>query len=230
MSSWDRQARGDARALRPDRLFRDLNDDLLALFQNRVDARGSGTPVSASPTSASPVSSFPTTTGFAFGLAGLENALEVVADVEKSGLFQSDIDKGCLHAGKYAADSALYDVSNDALVSLALDMEFGKLAALDQRDPGFPRLRINHNFVAHDSTCPAARPIHPMMRSKRFAPPALASRIKRLDSSRRNMSIGNDCGLGITRGVTAEYAVRGATCLWATLPSGNSERRVDDLA
>ena len=50
------------------------------------------------------------------------------------------------------------DVLDDVGVVLSdvgdqLDMEFGEWAVFDQRDPGFPGLRIDDDFVTHRSAC-----------------------------------------------------------------------------
>ncbi len=125
MAAGDRQARGDASPFRSDRLLGDLDDDLLTLAQDGVDPRGGR---SASPaTGVSPAS---TRAGLALGLARFENALEVVSDVQEGGLVEADVDKGGLHAGEHAAHLSLHDVPDDALVSLAFDVEFGELAVL----------------------------------------------------------------------------------------------------
>ena len=105
--------------------------------------------------------------------------VEIVADVEEGGLVQADIDEGCLHAGKDSAYPTLHDVADDALVALALDMEFSEFAVLDQRDPGLPELRIDDDLVAHHSACPSVRAVNLLSRSSRFVPPALASPIER---------------------------------------------------
>ena len=75
--------------------------------------------------------------------------VEVVAHVEKSGFFETDIDKCGLHSGKNPADAALDDVAYDAFPTLALDVHFGELGLLHQRDPGFPRVDVNNDFILH---------------------------------------------------------------------------------
>jgi len=214
MAAGNREARGNASALRSDRLFRDLDDDLFSLLKNRVDARRSGSSISASAVSPSP-----TAARFALGLTGFENALEIVADVEKGGLLQADVDKGRLHAGKNTADPALHYVADDTLVSLALDMEFGELAVLNERDTGFPAFRINHNFVAHRSACPAVRPVCLFSRLRRFVPPALASPIEGVfNVAKRTCRLATTADSASLESEAAGYAVWGATCFWALRP------------
>ena len=151
----NRDVRRDARALRPDRLLRDLDDDLLTLVEDRVDARR-GRAAAAASASASPTASAALAV-----VAGLEGALEVVADVEEGRFFEADVDEGGLHAGEDARDAPLHDVADDALVALAFDVELGELSVLEQRNPGLPELRIDDDFVLHRSACsvPALRRI-----------------------------------------------------------------------
>ena len=61
-----------------------------------------------------------------------------IADVEKGGLFEADIDEGGLHAREDAGDAPQGDRPGDAPVAVALDIELGELALLEDRHPDFP--------------------------------------------------------------------------------------------
>ena len=172
MSTGDREARGDARALDPDRLLGDLDHDLFAFVEHRVDARRGRTAAAPAIVSAPPPRGFP------FAFAGFELALEIVADVEERRLLEADIDEGRLHAGQDTAHAPLEDVADDALVSLALDVEFCELTLLEQRNPGFPELRVDYDLVLHRTARSAVRSGCPNKRARRVAPPPLASPIE----------------------------------------------------
>ena len=123
VTSGNRNAGCDARALGANRLLGDLNDDLLAFAEHRVDARRSRASTAASTTTAFSAAA----RGFAIGLASGEGAFEVVAYVKKRCLLKADVDEGCLHAGKHATNLPLHDVSYDALVSISFDVQFSEL-------------------------------------------------------------------------------------------------------
>ena len=57
--------------------------------------------------------------------------------MQKSGFIQTDIDKGCLHAGQHAAHYAFVDITYQAAAASALDKDFLQHPVLDYRDPGF---------------------------------------------------------------------------------------------
>jgi len=94
--------------------------------------------------------------GLALGLAGLEGALEVVADVEEGRLLEADVHEGRLHAREHAHHASLHDVADDALVAFPFDVELGELSPLEQRNPGLPGLRVDDDLVLHRSACSAA--------------------------------------------------------------------------
>jgi hypothetical protein len=144
VAAGDADVGGDAGALGADGLLGHLHHDLLALVEHRVDARRGR---SAAPTSASAIAS--ASSAALAVVAGLEGALEVVAHVEEGGLFEADVDERRLHAGQDARDASLHDVADHALVALALDVELGELAVLEQRNPGLPELRVDDDLVLH---------------------------------------------------------------------------------
>lgn len=110
-------------------------------MEHRVDARRRRAPAASAPTPPSGSARVP--------VLAVEAALEVVADVEERGLLESDVDEGRLHAGQDAGDPSLHDVADDAFVPLALDVELGELAVLDQGNPGLPALCVDDDLVLH---------------------------------------------------------------------------------
>jgi hypothetical protein len=150
MTTGDRDARGDARALGTDRFLGDLDDDFLALVEDRIDPRR------RRPATTSAAVATSAATRLAFGVTGFESALEVVTHVEKGCFLQADVDESGLHAGEHAHDASLDDVADDALVAFALDMQLSELALLEQRNPGFPEFRVDDDLVLHRSACSAS--------------------------------------------------------------------------
>ena len=120
ITGWDREMRGQARALGANRVFGDLHHQRLALVHQRADR-----------------------------LYRLALALGDFGGVNKGRTFQSDIDKGRLHARQHAHDLALVDIADDATALGALDVHFLQYAVLDQRNAGFHRRDIDENFFAH---------------------------------------------------------------------------------
>ncbi len=155
MATGDRETRRNSRPLRSDGFLRDLDDDLLSFAKYGVDSRRCRTPIAPS----SAASSTSTRAGFAVRLAGLEDTLEIITHVEKRGFFQADVDKRRLHTREDSTDPTLDDVTDDTLVTFALDMKFRELSVFDQRNSGFPEFCVDHDFIAHFSACLATRTI-----------------------------------------------------------------------
>gem|GEM_PF-6789582 len=75
--------------------------------------------------------------------------VEDIGHVEKGRLFQSNINKGGLHAGQHPHHTPLVDVAHNPLFPGPLDVEFGNGAVLDQGDPGFLGRHIDDQFRCH---------------------------------------------------------------------------------
>ena len=141
VATGNRDVRGDACALGADRLLGDLHHDFLALAQDGLDfRRGPATAVTA----AAPV-----------GLRAVVVLLVffqhrvVVTDVEKAGLFETDVHEGGLHAGEDPTDLALDHIPHHAALVVALDVEFCERRSFEDRDAGFPGIRVDDDFVLH---------------------------------------------------------------------------------
>jgi hypothetical protein len=57
--------------------------------------------------------------------------------MQKTGLFQADVNKGRFHTRQYPIDLALVNITDDTAATLALDADFLQRAIFDNRDPGF---------------------------------------------------------------------------------------------
>ncbi len=86
-------------------------------------------------------------------LAGVDELLEValspdhVLDVQERRAFEADVDERGLHAGQHARDFAEVDVADRAAVPLALDVELGEDAVLDERDAGLTDVDVDDESV-----------------------------------------------------------------------------------
>ncbi len=136
VSAGNRDVGSNPRTLGPDRGLGDLNDDLLAFGKNSINTRGWVVAPPALPAARA-------------GILLAARVVEVVAHVEESGFFQADVDKCGLHSGQDPADAALDDVAHNAFPTLALDVHFGELGLFHQRDPGFPRVDVDNDFILH---------------------------------------------------------------------------------
>ena len=76
--------------------------------------------------------------------------VEDVGDVEKGRLLQADIDEGRLHPRQDANDLPLIDVADNPPFPVALDVEFGDVAVLDEGDAGFVGGGIDDQFLGHN--------------------------------------------------------------------------------
>ncbi len=132
----DRDVRGDARALRADRLLGDLHHDLLALAHQRLDRRR--TPVASA---ALPIA--------AVALVELLDVFDVVAGVQESGLLEADVHERRLHAGQHPHDPAFDHAPDHALAARSLEVELDELLLLENCDTGLARGRIDQDFVLH---------------------------------------------------------------------------------
>ena len=134
----DRDVRGDARALGADRLLRDLDDDLLALAQQRVDL-GRLAAVAVAAALAARARGLVVVVGLGRELARL---VEVVADVQEGRLLEPDVDERRLHAGQHARHAPEHDGARHAALALALDVELAEdCPARARRRGSHPRWR-----------------------------------------------------------------------------------------
>jgi hypothetical protein len=150
----------DAGALAADRLLGDLDDDLLALFEQGLDPGYLALPA---PEPAPPVL-----------VLTVEQTLvvEVVADVEKGGLLEADVDEARLHAGEDPGHASLRHHPRHIAIAFAFDVELGEVPALQQRDPSLATAGIDDDLVRAGRAA-AARS---MSIGRHACSPALASR------------------------------------------------------
>ena len=118
VAAGERHVRRDARALRPQRLLEDLDDDLLALVQPLLD-RG-----------------LPRGLLLLGGEEVLRQLLEDVGGVEERVALEAEVHERGLHAGQHPRDPSLVDAAHDPAVGLALDEELRDDALLQEGDAG----------------------------------------------------------------------------------------------
>jgi len=82
-----------------------------------------------------------------------------IGDVQKRGAFESDVDKGRLHAGQDARDFTQVDIADTSARQGAFDVKFLYRALLHNGDPRLLRGDIDQDFFVHCvSECDAGRP------------------------------------------------------------------------
>ena len=160
VTAGQRDVAGRPRALGADRLLGHLDDDLLALFQQVLDA-------GAAAGTRRVVRVLVLVGGRAAGLAR-QQTLEVVGraahvrDVQVRALLEADVDERRLHPGEHALDPSLVDVAGDPTLALALDVELAQVPVLDQRDPGLRAVGVDYEEAAmrhpDEARCPGAAP------------------------------------------------------------------------
>src|SRR6185503_4662125 len=160
-------------ALRPQRLLRHLDDDLLPFFQQLFDLRLGPLLAIAVATTAIATGDvrFVNAAGWIATIAGsgrqlrdrrrrmflvvsvqaleLFEAGDNVADVEKAVAFEAEINESRLHAGQHFGYPALVHVAHHAARALALDEDLGNLIVLEDRDPRFVGARGDDHLLAH---------------------------------------------------------------------------------
>jgi hypothetical protein len=168
-----RDLRRDARALGPDRLFRDLDQDLLALLQRLLDPRDWFFPAAAA-AAASAAPPVPPTAARLLRLLLLEEVVDVgrraqVRGVEEGALFEPQVHERRLHARQDRVHTPLVDVPDAADGLRPLHQDFGDFLVFEDRDPRLARRGVNDDLSAHPP--PGQRPSWPHRRGPR-APPA----------------------------------------------------------
>src|SRR5690606_18174420 len=73
-----------------------------------------------------------------------------VVDIQKSRLFESDVDEGGLHSGQYASHAALVDISDDPLALSTLDQDFLDLPAFHKSDSRLGKRGVHDEFCRHN--------------------------------------------------------------------------------
>ena len=140
---------GDARALRPDRLLRHLDEQLLAFLETFLDRR------ELDPSSGRGDVEVVADLGVAvLGLRLVDDAADEVrpgqvGDVEERGLLEPDLDERRLHARQDAHDATLVDVSREAAILPALGLELDERRLLQDGHPRLPRRRVDQNLPRH---------------------------------------------------------------------------------
>ena len=72
-----------------------------------------------------------------------------IGSMQKRRAFDTDVDKGRLHAGQHALHLAHIDIAGQTAARGALDQQFLEHTVLQQRDPGFARRMIDQDFFRH---------------------------------------------------------------------------------
>jgi hypothetical protein len=134
--------RGHPRALGADRVFHDLNEDLLAFLELLLDRRNVASASCAAATVLATV--FVAIFNFERIVLGVN-----VGDVEETGFFEPDVDKGGLHAREHARDAAFVDVADHTTVALSLEVEVCNQAVFESGHPGLLGGRINDKQIGH---------------------------------------------------------------------------------
>ncbi len=80
---------------------------------------------------------------------GAVDGMDHVGDVQESGTLQADIDERRLHARQYPLHRTLVDIADQAVTRCALDVDFLRCAAFDQRHAGLLLTDIDENFGTH---------------------------------------------------------------------------------
>ena len=141
-----RDLRGDARALRGDRLLADLDEQLLAALQDILDRRR-------------------------VALVALELAeallavvvvvvavavvrIDEIGRVEEGTLLGADVDERGLKAGKHCVYLAEVDVADHPAGVGTVDEELNELVVLEDGDPRFARGRVDQDLSFHQWTAP----------------------------------------------------------------------------
>ena len=120
--------RGHSRALRADRVLRHLHDHALTGFQHIAD-----------------LACFGDLFEFVIGVAGREH----VSRVQERVLFETDVNKRRLHAGKDVLHLPEIDVADETFAALLLHVELDRRPVLDDRNACIERVGVDQNFLIH---------------------------------------------------------------------------------
>src|SRR5439155_20299862 len=152
----ERNLRGDARSLGPDRLFDDLNELRFAALQLVADvgqaASGGAPPSTPAPT---PVAVAVVLVVVIGGLVVLLR-LDQVGGVEKGALFGSDVDEGGLDSREHGLDRAQVDIAHHAAGVRTIHQELNKAVVLQDRHASLARGPADEYF-SFQSRCPRPR-------------------------------------------------------------------------
>jgi len=173
-----RGVRRESRPFRPDRLLRDLDDDLLPFLDELLDFRlGAFFPLAAAAAARSiptgghggPRRRVPVGHGRGGGrivFVRLE-AVELlerrydIGDVEETVALETEVNERRLHAGQHFRDPAFVEIASDTALMLAFDEDFGNLIVLEDRDPCFVGARGDDHLLGHARCSRRARPRTP---------------------------------------------------------------------
>ena len=135
-ASRQRQVRRHARALSRERILRDLDDDLLPLLQEVVDARAVRAKLAL---------------GVRAGVLRIEirGARQNVLDVEKRVPLEADRDERRLHPGQHAMNAPEIDVADEPLSLLSFVQNLHGPSVLEQSDPRLGRGRVDEEVFPH---------------------------------------------------------------------------------
>ena len=75
--------------------------------------------------------------------------IENVGDIEEGCFLQTDINEGRLHAREHPDDSAAVDVADNSQFTVALDVELGNVAALQEGNPRLMGRGVDDQFFGH---------------------------------------------------------------------------------
>jgi hypothetical protein len=127
-----------------------LNDDLLTLSQQILDARAARRPRRLAIFIVVLYACTPLSFACRNQPAKIVWSPTHVRHVQVSRFFQTDIHKGRLHSRQDSLDPALVDVAGDATLLFALDVELGQQAVLHQRNASLGAVRVDdQKAVSH---------------------------------------------------------------------------------
>ncbi len=72
-----------------------------------------------------------------------------IGGMQKSGAFQSDLDKSRLHTRQHPANTAFVDITDQPPLFDAFDQNLLHHAIFDDGNPGFGRSHIDQNLFTH---------------------------------------------------------------------------------
>jgi hypothetical protein len=150
---------GDARALRPQRLLGDLDQDFLALVQHLLDGYGGLAPVErlGARLRVALAVTIINVRRILFRVGSGRSRIvapigRVISTVEEGVLLESDVDEGRLHARKDIGDHAFVDIADDGAAARPLHVELHELRAILHGETGFRHAGVNNDALSHGSS------------------------------------------------------------------------------
>ena len=139
MTRWNRQLRGQPCTLAANRIFHNLNHNLLPFVNQLADIRLGPSQVLR-----------PSVGLFVVAIGRPVTAVRYhVCRVQKGGALEAGINESSLHTGQYPHDLSLVDIADNTAAAAALYMHFLQAAVLDHRYPDFLGRHIDQQLFTH---------------------------------------------------------------------------------